>query len=280
MSWDRDLERRLRSRYERPVRQLVVTPEPTAEDPASAPIVLEGANGHTFVSVPAQTAAGPANPYYLGLTGRLVEAGRPNANGAFWTVDDLKEAERTVANGPLNWLHEDKRIIGALTSSWFVPGSPLQSAGAAQVGPHVAVNAVTWAHLWPKEAAALRQYADSGQLWLSMECISESVTCRAGVGHPGCGETFDYMAAVRGEGVCSHLSERSSIRQLNKPTFLGAAVIVPPARPGWANAEAWMTDQSEALVQRQAASMERTDAESMVVQIMAHAGLHPATDSH
>jgi len=62
--------------------------------------------------------------------------------------------------------------------------------------------------------------------------VAESVTC---AGPNGCGQEFDY-AGPMSETYCDHILSRESSRQLNKPLFLGGALIYPPDRPGWKNA--------------------------------------------
>jgi hypothetical protein len=65
-------------------------------------------------------------------------------------------------------------------------------------------------------------------------------------------------------------------RRFVDPTFGGAAVIVPPVRPGWANADARvLMPQAAALAERQAASLsslETADAELLVAEILARFG--------
>ncbi len=67
-----------------------------------------------------------ANPGFQYLHGRFVEAERANRNGAFWSTEDLQLGKPTVAGGPLNWLHQERHVIGTLLSADLV--SPREDA--------------------------------------------------------------------------------------------------------------------------------------------------------
>jgi hypothetical protein len=99
--------------------------------------------------------------------------------------------------------------------------------------------------VYPHEAAVVEMASQLGQLAYSMECVSEQVQC---VGPHGCGESFPYNEFAAGK-CCQHLKERSSIRRLVNPTFLGGAVIVPPTKPGWAEANAMVMRQAAAMAE-------------------------------
>lgn len=64
--------------------------------------------------------AATGNPYMMWLQGRFVEAEKANRNGAFWSTDDLQFGEMSVRHGPLNWLHEDKTVIGTIADNALI----------------------------------------------------------------------------------------------------------------------------------------------------------------
>jgi hypothetical protein len=173
----------------------------------------------------------------LWMAGKFVGAEVPNRNGALWTSGDLEMSASTVVNGPLNWLHEGRHIIGAITQADFVPGTGPTLSGAqaaAAMQPHIAATAGIWRWIYPDEAYVVQQASDQSQLWYSMECISAEVAC---AGPNGCGNSTSYAQYMAG-AACEHVKERASVRHFKNPVFLGGAVIVPPTRPGWAEAEA------------------------------------------
>lgn len=224
--------------------------------------------GKTILTAPLETLKAEqfgANPHYLWLEGAFVGAEEPNRNGAFWSTGDLEFGRATVKNGPLNWLHEARHIIGSIVDGRLV--TPVEGASeGAGVVPHIRATAAMWKWIYPDEAEVIEFAAQVGKLYYSMECISESVKC---VGDNGCGESFSYMKAIRRQ-ACDHLNEHASIRQLENPTFLGGAVIVPPVRPGWAHADVHLLRQAAQLAEDAYNQAGRPDIEATVwEQLMA-----------
>lgn len=243
-----------------------------------AHFVVEGDEG-VFLTAPAtiletdrQAAwekASAANPHFVYLQGRFVEGDTPNRNSGFWTTGDLELAQATVANGPLNWLHDEKHIIGTLTDSRMV-----YREAADSVGNHLQAMSAIWKFIYPQETDVIEKASVSNTLWYSMECVSETVTCIDSPGKPGCGETFAYKALMREPAkVCGHLREKSSIKRFNQPTFLGGAVIIPPVRPGWAKADASVMRQAAEVAEHSNldTALDRADAEQMVAMVIAYA---------
>jgi len=221
-------------------------------------------SGRTVISAPLREVASK-NEGFTYLRGRFVEADRPNGNGAMWTTDDLQMAEASVAGGPLNWLHDESKIIGTLLDAQLVTR---QAAAAGDVGNHIVSNAAVWRFLFPQETSLIERAADQNQLWYSMECVSKSVMC---TGDTGCGETFAYSEVMR-QNACSHLRERSSIRRFVDPIFLGGAIIVPPVRPGWANADVEVVRQAAGLLEQHGdfedEQLTKPEAQAMVSSIL------------
>lgn len=212
----------------------------------------------TLITAPVTTAdlgiwekALTPNEHMLWLQGRLVGADEPNRNGALWSTKDLELGEPTVRYGPLNWLHEAHHVIGVLSDNRMVyPSSETADEGTKQ--PHIAVAAAVWRWLYPQETAVLEMASESKNLWLSMECISKQVEC---AGAAGCGHTVEYLDYLRRNGTCAHMSESGGVQRFVDPTFLGAGIIVPPARPGW--------PEASANIMREAASLAEDTYEQM-----------------
>lgn len=196
--------------------------------------------------------AGADNPYHLMLHGRFVQAGRANSNGAFWEVADLEFGQPTVKNGPLNWLHDPQRVVGTLLDSTLVaPALELAGEHASAVGTHLAVAGVMWKHLHPQLAEMTEEASAGGRLSFSMECTSDKVLCGTGEGRVGCGQVHPYKKIVtEPASVCEHLRERSSLRRFQDPTFLGGALIVPPVKPAWGDANAQVLEAAAKEAER------------------------------
>lgn len=284
-----DLRDRLMPRTMRSITDLVVdtaTGVDTSKDAAltvERAFVLQNTAGHLFINGPAHVLGSRlaaqwerkanANPHYLYVAGRYVEANSPNRNNAYWTTEDLELGQPTVAGGPLNWLHDDRHIVGTITDTELVQ-THAEKVAASDIGPHIAAMSTVWKFLFPAEAQVMERASDDGTLWYSMECTSEQVVCVDSPGRPGCGEAFPYAQVIREPTtVCAHLQSGTSVRRYLEPTFFGGAVIVPPVKPGWANADAKVMRHAAKVTEREglADRMGRKDAERMVAMIIEYA---------
>ncbi len=251
---------------------LFVSDRPTVSDMDATPLApvaseetakafVADINGKTLITGPATTIAAMKDPtveditaaHMLWMHGRFVGAETPNRNGALWSAGDLQMAKGTVTNGPLNWLHDARHVIGTLAKADYVDPRP-QLAGRSGQGvqlasgpaePHITATAAIWKWLYPDEAYVIQQASDQQTLWYSMECISKEVSC---VGERGCGNTTSYSDYMAG-AACEHVIQRASVRRFVNPVFLGGAVIVPPTRPGWAEADASVLSSANSLAE-------------------------------
>lgn len=137
-------------------------------------------------------------------------------------------------------------MIGTLAEAAFV--DPPETADDAFSQPHIAVVAPMWKWLFPEEADVIEMASEAGKFRYSMECISKAVEC---VGEGGCGAKAEYADYVQGgPNSCQHMRERSATRRFVDPTFLGSAVIVPPVRPGWSDANASVLQQASLVAEK------------------------------
>lgn len=256
------LEERLRARYTLPKRHPAPVPVPEATKAWAAGDgfvtevsgrILFTAPAHTFRAadeIPAELAEewgrqSKANPYFMWVQGRFVEAEQANQNGALWSTGDLEFGEMGVRHGPLNWLHQGKKVIGTIADGRLISPAAVQTASAER--PFIAATAAIWKWLYPDEARDVEQASADGKLFYSMECVAEQIQC---AGANGCGQSFDYLKAVTDpSSVCGHVRERSSSRRMVNPSFLGGAVIVPPLSPGWRGASATVVQQAASMAE-------------------------------
>lgn len=265
---------------DRPVRDLQLQPLAEPHVLSFPAFALENPDtGKVTLTVPLEinreVAEGPsarltADDFLLHLSGRLVEAEKANENGAFWTQGDLEFGMPSIALGPLNWLHDERRVVGVLTDARMVNR---EAAAAVSLGPHVISDALMWKWLAPREAAAVEHFSEQRQAYYSMECVSREIAC---VGENGCGATMDYLDAQnKTEKACEHVKEHSSARRFVNPIFQGAAIIVPPTKPGWSNAD--LSVQRQAAAKAEKAELEMPglstpEVENMVAQILQWSG--------
>jgi hypothetical protein len=237
---------------------IIALPEPPTLAHEDPPVVVEGATKlvlatktASVVDVQSEMAehfrevARGAGPH-LWISGRYVGADEANRNGAFWSTADLQMGEPTVANGPVNWLHEERHIIGAIAGSKLVDR---ETAAASGLGAHIVALGAVWPWIYPEEAKVIQQASEAGSLWFSMECVSREVACTT----EDCGKSLPYREYVTEKASrCEHMATG---RRYVDPIFEGVGIIVPPVRPGWADSDARVTmQQAEGLVEREAAS--------------------------
>ena len=261
----------------------------TSLDPEVSAFAVESQEtGKILITMPAKAreAAASAEDFLLRLSGRLVEAEKANLNGAFWSHGDLEFGLPSVALGPLNWLHQERKVVGVLTQAQLIKAESEQAnitttngisyststnlPLSRPVNPYIRADAVLWKWLYPGEAREVAQAAEARQLWYSMECVARRIEC---VGENGCGKVVDYRERSSAN-ACSHMREHSAHRRLIDPIFQGAAIIVPPVKPGWADADLSVTRQAAALVEKQEIDLpglSTAQAEAMVAQVVAYA---------
>ncbi len=245
----------------------------TAYQPVRA--FLTEVNGKTILTGPANALLEKAmtgHPSVLWMKGRFVGAEQANRNGALWTTGDLEMGEPSVKFGPLNWLHSERHIIGAIAESALVRPTPLQVEAANELTqPYIAAASAIWRWIWPQESAVIEQASDQGKLWYSMECISERVHCGEGCG------AYSYIDVVKAsEQVCDHVKQKQTTRRFENPTFLGGAAIVPPIRPGWGDANAELVKEAashaeKAYEQAGQPDMKSSEWELLMGQVLSYA---------
>lgn len=187
------------------------------------------------------------NPAFAWVLGKFAEAERENANRHWWSTADLAASHKTIAGSPLNINHRPREVVGHFVDSRMLYNTdgeegtpPLKSGAAASVGqdvqdphPYIEALGVVWKYYFPVEYAMIREASQEGSLAYSMECVADTVTC---AGDGGCEKTFAYKGP-KSDTYCAHLNAGESRKQMNKPHFVGGALILPPAKPAWREAK-------------------------------------------
>lgn len=162
------------------------------------------------------------------ILGKFVEADQANNNGQFFQMAGLRMAQPSIAHSPMNIDHHPGKIVGAFVGSDFV--HPTSGEGASN--PYIEALGVFWKSHFPEEWAKVQQAHDAGHLFFSMECVPGKIGC---IGEGGCGQVFEY-AGQTSPTYCEHINHRTADRDLIDPHFTGGAVLLPPVRPGWSDA--------------------------------------------
>jgi hypothetical protein len=170
-----------------------------------------------------------SNPAHSYIVGKFVEAERANSNGQFFQMEGLRMGQPNIAHSPMNLDHIPKKIVGAFVASDFI--YPTQE-DAAVTNPYIEALGVFWKAHFPQEWQLVQQAHEQGHLYFSMECVPEKVGC---IGDNGCGKQFEY-AGVQSPTYCDHINSRTADRDLINPHFTAGAVLLPPVKPGWSDA--------------------------------------------
>lgn len=169
------------------------------------------------------------------LVGRYLGTDVANENGHIFRLADIETAHQRIVHTPLNMLHRSTHVIGSYVAAELVRPSPaVQSsftttANTVETG-HVEALAAVWRYVFPDEWDTIREANEEGTLFYSMEAIPKSVTC------PTCTATCAY-AGPASDSYCEHMAKTGGPRILDDPLFVGGAIVVPPAKPGWRGAD-------------------------------------------
>lgn len=168
-----------------------------------------------------------SNQSFIWIAGRYVQADNLNKNGHYWSFDDLKTGERSIRHTPVNALHEFDRPIGTVVETKMVMR---EGASGQPSFPEIQALSVVWGANFPQMAQLIKKAHSDKELFYSMECVSESKQCLS------CEKIFPYAASAM--ETCEHLAtDKNAPRRFINPTFLGAALIFPPEKPAWPDAE-------------------------------------------
>lgn len=166
------------------------------------------------------------------ILGNFVEADNANDNGHIFPLEDLRIAQASIANKPLNMLHRPHQIVGHYAATEML--WPLGEAAADQPGNNPVIEALSafYSYYFPELLTLIQHAHNTGSLFYSMECIPERIGCPV----EGCGGDFEY-AGHKDDSYCEHVNEAGGRKILHSPHFTAGAIIVPPVRPGWKRAD-------------------------------------------
>jgi hypothetical protein len=183
------------------------------------------------------------------ILGNFVEADNANSNGHIFPLDELLSAQKTIAGKPLNMLHREHYIIGYFAGAQLLDKSGEElhaNANDDDKSGYAYIEALAglWHTRFPEEYYQIQRAHKEGALFFSMEAIPEAVAC------PTCQHEVAF-AGLESETYCAHMQGATGPKVLRRPTFNGGAIIMPPVRPGWQNADvktiSQAYEQAEAL---------------------------------
>lgn len=170
------------------------------------------------------------NPAHAWVLGKFVEADRANSNGQFFAMDGLEFGKPTIDHAPMNINHSARNIVGAFVASELM-FPEAESAGEFD-HPYIESLGVMWKYYFPEEYRNVQHANENGGLFYSMECVPRAVSS---VG--GSDDSVEYEYAGRQSPTYpTELNAREVPMKLIDPHFVGGALIIPPVKPGWSNA--------------------------------------------
>lgn len=172
------------------------------------------------------------------LMGHFVEADRLNENGYLFGLEDLIQAHPTVVHRPLNMGHHEHHNIGTFVATELLfPANVPASADGVMDKPYVEALASMWKNVYVAEHLAIVGAQRLGASYFSMEAVPASLTCLFTENGVECGQTFPFDG-LWSPTYCQHMQDDlRSPKKLNDPRFIGGAVIIPPLKPGWRQAD-------------------------------------------
>lgn len=172
------------------------------------------------------------NPAYSWILGKFVEAERANNNQQYFSLDGLRMGQPSIAHSPMNMNHSARNIVGAFVATEMI--FPATEGAAEGMNPYIESLGVFWRYYFPQEYKMVKMAQEEGSLFYSMECIPRALQT---VG--GADDSVEYpYEGIQSKNYPDEINERQVAINLVDPHFVGGALIIPPNKPGWSNAEA------------------------------------------
>lgn len=203
------------------------------------------------------------------LVGRYLCTDVANENGHTFRLADIETAYQRIIHTPLNMLHRATHVVGTYVAADLIRAEAMAASRDGETA-HVEALAAVWRLPFPGEWDTITKANEEGTLYYSMEAIPKSVTC------PTCAVTAKY-AGPASDTYCEHMATAGGPKILDDPLFVGGAIVVPPARPGWRHADitelAWATEEQvdEIYDQLTGTGLSPVVAERLMTQLLAGA---------
>lgn len=143
------------------------------------------------------------------LSGRYVEAGKPNLNKAMWLNDELALKSLTPMLMPITVMHDPRTSVGVIADTKL-------SESASVIENALAV----WKHRYPEIWEEAQHNVERGSMAQSMECYSPWYTCSS------CDQQYVKLPhGAEQASWCDHLRTNSGWRILRDVCFTGTGLI-------------------------------------------------------
>lgn len=180
------------------------------------------------------------------VIGNYIEADRQNSNGHYFPLPDIPAGIETLRGKALNMLHRERYVVGHYVGAQLLdengvemsaedvvervnnPEDPSTVQGVSR--PTVEAVAAFYWNRFPEEYEDIQRAHSMGSLYFSMEAIPKEVSCLT------CDKRAPFVG-LSSDTYCSHMNGPVGPKRIHEPRFLGGAIIIPPVKPGWSQAE-------------------------------------------
>lgn len=174
------------------------------------------------------------------LSGKYVEAGRANLNGAMWLSDELALKSLTPMLMPITVMHDPRTAVGTIADCKLIAPGDAAAASTSRIDTILAV----WKHRFPEVWAEAEKNITDGTMMQSMECLSPSYCCSE------CGQ--QYLKLREGKeraSWCEHLRAETGRRILQDVCFTGTGLIFGTRGGKGAYTEAYLSNFQDEIAE-------------------------------
>lgn len=186
-------------------------------------------DGHLALAAAATTLS--RRPDFGWLAGRYICADTVNRNGHIFRLSDVQRRHDTVVHTPLNMLHRQHHVVGTWVQSDLLYPTHAAAGDGDLPMPYTFTTAAFWRYPFNDEWLAVRKAHEQGLAFISMECQPETLTCAE------CGGNYPYRGPIDSSYCPDMRTNLVAPKYLENPLFIGGGAIIPPARPGWKDAD-------------------------------------------
>lgn len=166
------------------------------------------------------------------IVGKFVEANQANKNQQYFALGDLQLARPTITHAPMNINHHTSGVVGSFVASEMV--YPAEAANDGATNPYIETLGVLWKYYFPEAYSMVAAAARQGELFFSMEAVPSALSTIGGTDD----ERIYPYEGRQSPNYSSEINERTFPIKLHGPHFVGGALVIPPEKPAWSDADA------------------------------------------
>lgn len=172
------------------------------------------------------------NPAYSWILGKFVEADVPNLNKHVISMGGLQMGQPSILYAPMNINHHIHRVVGCFSGAELLYPT-VQAGEDVVVNPYIETVGALWRYYYKDEYYMVKAAHDDGKLFYSMECVPRAFSTVGGVD-----DSKEYpFVGLQSPTYPKELNEKMVPALCVDPHFVGGALVIPPEKPAWSDAE-------------------------------------------